>query len=63
MPVYDIYPLSYLRLLGMILMVILLHLLAARKDDDPPEFLERLNNAFGLLSWHHVTESTSEART
>jgi len=43
MPTYDIYPLSYLRLLGMILIVILLSILAARDDDGEPEWLRRLN--------------------
>jgi hypothetical protein len=42
-PAYDIYPLSYLRLLGMLLIVALLHILSARHEDGEPDLFRQLN--------------------
>jgi len=45
MPVFDIYPFSYLRLAAIVLLLVLLGRIASRTDDHAPEWLVRLRNA------------------
>jgi hypothetical protein len=52
MPVYDIYFVSYLRLLGLILLIVLFNGAAKRPTDAAPEWFRRLNQQLApTLGW------------
>jgi hypothetical protein len=51
-PVYDIYFVSYLRLLGLILLIVLVNGAAKRPTDAAPEWFRRLNQQLApALGW------------